>query len=88
VLATEHGALVAYAGATTAQVRVRSIDLMQSTLGPERVPAACWSKSGLCARPTLARVGSRIMLFAPEKTDLVALESADEGESFSTPPVL
>jgi hypothetical protein len=88
VLANERGALIAYAGKAAAQVRVRSIDSERGTLGPERIPAACWSKTGLCSTPTLARVGRRIVLAAPEQTDLLMLESADEGESFSAPPVL
>jgi hypothetical protein len=87
-LATPAGALLAYAGSETAQVRVRTLDLKATRLGLEQVPAACWGHSGLCKRPTLARVGRRIVLLAPEKTDLLALESADEGQSWRAPPVL
>jgi hypothetical protein len=88
VVATSRGALIAYAGAQAAQVRVRSFDSTQVALGPERIPGACWSKRGMCSKPALARLGGRILLVAPEKTDLLALESADEGETWSTPPVL
>ena len=70
------------------QIRVRSIELEPARLAPERVPAACWTAQGLCARPTLARLGRRIVLVAPEKSDLRALESPDEGESWSPVPVL
>ncbi|HTU59396.1 MAG TPA: hypothetical protein VMF89_13195, partial [Polyangiales bacterium] len=83
-----HDVLIAYAGRDRPQVRVRSLDLAQLKLSAERVPAACWSKSGLCARPSLARLGERVVLAAPEGTDLLLLESADEGQSWSTPPVL
>jgi hypothetical protein len=88
VLATERGALVAYAGDQSAQVRVKSIELAPARVSAERVPAACWSKSGLCQRPTLARLGRRILLVAPDGTDLRALESADEGATWTTPSVL
>jgi hypothetical protein len=84
----ERGALFAYAGKERAQVRVRSLDLATLKLGPERIPAACWSKSGLCTSPRLARVGARVVLTAPDKTDLLVLESADEGASWSAPSVL
>jgi hypothetical protein len=87
-IATSRGALIAYAGAQAAQVRVRTFDSARVALGPERIPSACWSKRGLCAKPSLARVGARIVLVAPEKTDLLALESADDGETWSTPPTL
>jgi hypothetical protein len=88
VVATRSGALIAYAGAQAAQVRVRAFDGTRVAFGPERIPGACWSKRGMCAKPALARLGGRILLVAPEKTDLLALESADEGETWSTPPVL
>lgn len=84
----ERAALFAYAGKARAQVRVRSLDLATLKLGPERIPAACWSQSGLCTRPSLARVGSRIVLATADKTDLLVLESADEGATWSAPPVL
>ena len=87
-LATARGLLVAYAGDEQAQVRTRTFDLDPGRLGPELVPAACWGKSGLCVRPTLARLGRRIVLVAPEKTDLLALESSDEGQHWRAPPVL
>ncbi|HEX6240368.1 MAG TPA: hypothetical protein VFZ61_05725, partial [Polyangiales bacterium] len=88
LLPTRQGALIAYAGIEQPQVRVRTLDLGALTLSPERVPAACWTRGGLCGRPTLARLGQRILLLTPDKTDLLALESADEGQTWSAPPVL
>lgn len=88
VLPTARGALIAYAGEERAQIRTRTFDLDSGRLGPELLPAACWGKSGFCSRPTLARLGRRIVLVAPEKTDLLALESSDEGQHWSAPPVL
>ncbi len=87
-LETPEGAVVAYASETEPQVRVRSIDVRNANVSAEHVPAACWTKHGLCSRPTLARVGSRILLLAPDKTDLLALESTDQGRSFRPVPVL
>jgi hypothetical protein len=88
VLATARGALLAYAGSEAAQVRLRTLETATARLGPDQVPAACWARTGLCTRPTLARLGHRIVLVAPEKTDLLALESADEGQSWRAPPLL
>jgi hypothetical protein len=88
LLATGRGALIAYAGRDAAQVRVRAFDGAREALGPEHIPAACWSKRGMCGKPTLARLGRRILLVAPEKTDLLALESTDEGATWTAPPVL
>lgn len=88
VLRSGRGALVAYAGDDAPQIRVRSIDAEAARLGPELVPAGCWTTHGLCKRPTLARLGQRVVLLAPDKTDLLALESEDEGRSFRPVPVL
>jgi hypothetical protein len=85
---TAHGALVAYAGEGAPQIRVRAIELEGARLGPERVPAPCWTNRGMCTRPRLARLGRRIVLVAPERTDLRALESPDDGESWSAVPAL
>jgi hypothetical protein len=82
------GALLAYAGEDAAQVRVRSLDMLHARLSSERVPAACWGRGGLCSRPVLARLGQRIVLLAPDKTDLLALESADEGQTWRALPAL
>jgi hypothetical protein len=87
-LLTARGALFAYASQEQAQVRVRGLDFTSLKLSAERVPAGCWSKSGLCSRPVLARLGSRVVLAAPDKTDLLLLESADEGATWTAPPVL
>jgi hypothetical protein len=88
-LATSRGVLVAYAGEATPQVRIRQIDTGSAAIGAEVIPAACWSSGkGMCGRPVLARLGTRILLVAPEKTDLNALESADEGQSWRPPPTL
>jgi hypothetical protein len=80
--------LIAYAGRDNAQVRIRSLDVARRKLGAERIPAACWSNGGLCARSSLARLGHRILLVAPEKTDLLALESGDEGATWTAPSIL
>jgi hypothetical protein len=88
LLQTPRGALIAYAGSVFPQVWLRSLDLATRELDPARIPAACWARGGLCGRPTLARLGQRVLLLTPDKTDLLALESADDGESWSAPPVL
>jgi len=83
-LATPSGLLVAYAGvAEGAQVRVVQVDSRGNARGAAAVPAACFSPAGgLCGSPLLARVGGRIVLSAREGTDLLAVESVDEGVRF------
>jgi hypothetical protein len=84
VLARGDRLIAAYAGdAEASQVRVRSMLLSAPDRAEEKVPAVCWSDHrGLCAAPTLARLGERAILAAREGTDMRVLESADEGESW------
>jgi hypothetical protein len=83
-LPSEGTLLFAYAGGDDApQIRLRSTDLHGSPRGDERVPGVCWTPgAGMCGQPTLARVGTRIVLGARDATDLVALESHDHGQSW------
>lgn len=83
-LALERRVLVAYAGAKNlAQLRVQALAPDGASRGPERAPAACWAPAGgLCGTPLLQQVGSRVLLGAREGTDLLMLESADEGDSW------
>jgi hypothetical protein len=49
-----------------------------------RAPYACWDPpAGLCGRPTLAVLGSRVLLAAREGSDLLVLESSDQGKAFA-----
>jgi hypothetical protein len=48
-----------------------------------RVVAGCWDPAaGLCGAPTLAALGSRIVLASRDGADLRALESRDVGVSW------
>lgn len=84
--ALAHGAhlTVAYAGdGEASQVRVRTAPVSSADRGEEQVPAICWSDArGLCGAPSLAYVGGRLLLGAREGTDLMLLESADDGKSW------
>jgi hypothetical protein len=73
--------LVAYAGAKNlAQIQLRELDLSGASRGEPRIVSACWAPlGGLCGTPLLDRVGSRVLLGAREATDLLMLESPDEG---------
>jgi hypothetical protein len=90
VVATADGALLAYAGdVERPQIRARALTGEPLVVGPEQIPGACWdSAQGLCGKPVLSRLGRRILLTAHEGADLVGLESADEGRTWTTPPVL
>jgi hypothetical protein len=83
-LALEGQVLVAYAGAKNmAQLRVQRLAEGGESRGPERVPAPCWAPAGgLCGTPLLEQVGARILLGAREGTDVLVLESADQGQSW------
>jgi len=89
-LANPEGAIIAFSGdASTPQMFVRTLDVAQGTLSEPRIPGTCWASSrGMCGRPILARLGARVVLGARQGTDLVLLESADEGVRWTTPSVL
>lgn len=89
-LASAQGAIIAFSGdSTTPQMFVRTLDVARATLSEARIPSACWASSrGMCGRPILARLGARVVLGARQGTDLVLLESADEGVRWTTPSVL
>jgi hypothetical protein len=77
-------ALVAYAGSKNlAQIQLREIDALGALRGEPRIAAACWAPlGGLCGAPLLERVGARVLLGAREGTDVLMLESPDEGVSW------
>jgi hypothetical protein len=81
---TAASALVAYAGTGEhAQIRLQRLDASGRPAGPALSPGACWSDArGMCGQPLLARLGARIVLGAREGTDLLALESPDEGTTW------
>jgi hypothetical protein len=81
---TSHGMLLAFAGISEgAQVRIASLDGQGQLRVAPSVPAACYSPAGgLCGAPILARIGERVVLGAREGTDMLALESSDDGAHF------
>ena len=81
---TARGVLVGHAGnGERAQVRVQRLDATGKPLAAPLTPGACWSDGhGMCGVPVLARLGSRIVLGAREGSDLLALESPDEGATW------
>lgn len=83
-LVLEDQVLVAYAGAKNlAQLRLQTLAPDGTSRGPERAPAPCWAPSGgLCGTPLLEQVGARVLLGVREGTDLMVLESADQGASW------
>jgi hypothetical protein len=73
--------LVAHAGSKNlAQVQLRELDFDGGLRGDARTVSACWAPlGGLCGAPLFSRAGSRILLGTREGTDLLMLESPDEG---------
>ena len=89
-LSDPQGVLLAYAGdADAPQIFVRRLDLRRGALTPARIAAPCWASSrGLCGQPILERLGARVLLGARQGTDLLLLESGDEGATWTKPSVL
>lgn len=87
-LQTNDTLLFAFAGdAESPQVRTREADFRGQIKGEPNVPSICWTPSaGLCGQPTLSRLGQRIVLAARDGTDLLALESRDEGKTWQPIP--
>lgn len=77
----ETSVVVAYAGADdAAQIRIQRFDLQGRMHEKARVPSACWApKGGMCGPPLLTRIGMRMVLTAREGTDMLMLESPDDG---------
>jgi hypothetical protein len=82
---TSDGVLVAYSGAPDQpQVRLRRLDLRGAPDAATTVPGPCWERwGGMCGEPTLAWAGDRLVLAARSGASLMALESADEGRTWS-----
>jgi hypothetical protein len=76
--------LIAHAGSKNlAQIQLRELDRQGVLRGEPRTVSACWAPlGGLCGAPLLARLGSRVLLGAREGTNLLMLESPDEGASW------
>jgi hypothetical protein len=85
-LDTGKSILVASAGAAEeAQIRVQRFDRVGKPLGTIQTPSPCWSpKGGLCDQPYLRKLGSRILLAGRDQTDLLVMESSDDGLSWRT----
>jgi hypothetical protein len=85
-LIDESGSLLAFsAGYQAPALRVISLDADGTARGPAVTPGACWEPvGGFCGTPTLLRDAQRVVLLAHDGADLLALESTDQGASFST----
>lgn len=73
--------LLAFAGAgDSAQVQLQRFTYSGEPQGKPQQPSSCWApRGGLCEQPYLHKLGARILLSAREHTDLLALESDDDG---------
>jgi len=73
--------LAAFAGSDErAQIRVQRLDHTGKSLGPSEIPSPCWDpRGGMCDQPQLHKLGARVLLSARDQTDLIALESPDDG---------
>lgn len=83
-LDTGSSLLLAYAGTDEqAQIRVQRFERNGRPLGKPQIPSPCWDpKGGMCDQPYLSKLGARIVLGARDQTDLLALESPDDGLSW------
>lgn len=84
VLPTPTGSVLAL-GNPADQVRVLRLDLRGDPVAAPISPAACFEPpSGMCGTPLLAADAQRIVLTARDRSELLALESTDGGETFTT----
>ncbi len=83
---TDNVALVAFSGVAPArEIRILRLDARGQALGPALPAAACWEPaSGMCGVPKLLRDGPRVLLTARDGGDLLAIESNDAGQHFTT----
>jgi hypothetical protein len=66
-------------------VRVTRLNREGRVTAQASTPAACWEPlGGMCGTPTLIRDEQRLVLAARDGADLLALESTDQGRTFST----
>ena len=78
--AADGATLVAYAQRTRPQVVVGRLASGATQLDAVQTPAACWDPDGgMCGQPTLVVDSSRIVLCARDGTDLLAIETEDNG---------
>ena len=85
-LANGDDLIVAFAGfQQAAVVRVLRADRSGTPRGQPITPSACWEPlGGMCGIPTLTRDTQRIVLTARDGADLLALESTDRAQTFTT----
>jgi hypothetical protein len=78
--------IIAYhAGPYELTVKVLRLDAQGAPAGAPLIPAACWEPPrGMCGTPTLTGDARRILLLARDGPDLLALETVDQGRSFSS----
>jgi hypothetical protein len=75
--------LVAYTRKREPQLAVIRLSTNLQRSGSPQVPAACWDPAGgMCGQPTLVADSGRLLLCARDGTDLLAIESDDEGKSW------
>lgn len=76
--------LVAF-GNPADEIRVLRLDSRGNPLGKAYTPAACFEpRSGMCGTPGLILAGKRVILTARDHSDLLVLESTDDGASFTS----
>jgi hypothetical protein len=82
-VATNDGALLAFARDANSQIHTIHVDARGIPRTAPSVPGACWQpRAGMCGAPLLARVGQQIVLAARDGTDLAMLQSRDRGHSW------
>jgi hypothetical protein len=85
-LSSDDGLIVAYAAPLIGSVvHVVRLDRAGKPNAQPIMPAACWEPlGGMCGVPTLVRDEQRLVLTARDGADLLALESTDQGRTFTT----
>jgi hypothetical protein len=78
--------LLAYqAGPSAPTIKLLRLDEHGAALAPPAIVASCWEPlGGMCGIPTLVSANERIVLLARDGPDLLALETGNEGHSFTS----
>lgn len=74
-----------HSGASAPVIRVLRLDEHGAPLAAPSVVASCWDPlGGMCGVPSLIGDKERVVLLARDGPDLLALETGNEGYSFSS----
>ncbi|MET0388953.1 MAG: hypothetical protein ABW321_23470 [Polyangiales bacterium] len=74
-----------HAAPTTPTIRLLRLDEQGAPMGEPAIVASCWEPlGGVCGTPTLVSAPERVILLSRDGPDMLALETINEGASYTT----